>query len=152
MKKQQYKWLPKQKLERETKMSQIRDVIKVYNVIETQLKAAKGQPLTVNDFLLNPDLKGEERYRILDCLKQLHNKKLVYKVPVHNLHNKKEKVGYIWKESATPETSVIEPAKIEVPKTQKEKQVPEDLRIKINDDKSITIITEKIRITIEVPV
>lgn len=148
-------------------MSQIRESLRLYSEIETKLRAAKGNPLTIGDLLKMPEFGGYKYYRINDYLKQLRKRKLVVQVPVFKPDNKNERFGYVWYEDAiapAPKAvSTLVPPIIEEPVNVQHTlsqmnidvsklQVPKkELHIKVNENNSITITTSKVRITIEVP-
>ena len=129
-------------------MSQIRDIMKVHNIIDNKLKHAPVA-LSVKDFLDMADLSGEAPQRIRQIL---NDKKNVSKVPHFNPLHKKEKWAYIL-------TSKL-PKRSESVETEEALPIPtavsdvvdldkRDIRVRINPDRSVTLITGKLRITIE---
>ena len=165
-------------------MSQIIDIAKMYNIITAKLKHTQV-PISIHDFRSMVELTNETEIRIRDCLKQLHKKGLVRKVPIVQ-NNGRERVGYEWaslscKLLVQPEVTrakaireanfsyastsnggsggsgktlaIAEQTPALSPGTTLKTDKPlDDMRIKINPDQSVTIITKTIRITIEVPV
>jgi len=122
------------------------EIAKLYNIISAKLQHAP-YALSIRELNETPDLSSESNVRIRDALKQLHKKGVIRKVPVSSLSGK-DKVGYEWVKAGLKDGDVI----IGQPVTLVKPVVPsEDIRIKVNADQSITIITRSIRITVEVP-
>ncbi len=121
-------------------------IAKLYNIITARLQHAP-YALSIRELNETPDLSSESNIRIRDAVKQLHKKGIIRKVPNSTL-NKKDKVGYEWIKTGMKDGDVI----VGQPVTLIKPVVPsEDIRIKVNADQSITIITRSIRITVEVP-
>lgn len=132
-------------------MSQFIEVAKMYNIITNKLKHS---PVAVSllDFHDMVELANEKEIRIRDCLKQLHKKGLVRKVPISQ-DSGRSRIGYEWcgnKAQPTYKENIartIDTINNSTPIVKTE----DDIRIKVNADHSVTIITKAIRITIEVP-
>ena len=139
-------------------MYQMIEIAKMYNIITAKLKHS---PVAVSllDFHDMVELTNEKELRIRDCLKQLHKKGLVRKVPISQ-DSGRSRIGYEWCGNKVhvsaglvkaiqdmPHQAVIASGKLAPPPP----DVPDDIRIKVNADHSVTIITKAIRITIEVP-
>lgn len=133
-------------------MSQFIEVAKMYNIITAKLKHS---PVAVSllDFHDMVELANEKEVRIRDCLKQLHKKGLVRKVPISQ-DSGRSRIGYEWcgvsgMAARTPQSDakIIQALVTPMPIVKTE----DDIRIKVNADHSVTIITKAIRITIEVP-
>lgn len=132
-------------------MSQIIEIAKMYNIITAKLKHAQ-LPVSLREFSQMVELAQEQPVRIRDCLKQLHKKGVVRKVPISNNIDMRERVGYEWVGAAgmtarSQHTEAAPPTHI----VRTDEQSTDDIRIKVNVDHSVTIITKAIRITIEVP-
>lgn len=119
------------------------DIAKMYNIITAKLQHTP-RALSMREFCEMVELSNEKPVRIRDCLKQLHKQGKIRKVPYSSAVDKRERVGYEWvtahahaMQYGSPCPPAVKPA--------------DDLRIKVNDDHSITITTKAIRITIEVP-
>ncbi|MFI3198165.1 MAG: hypothetical protein QX196_07580 [Methylococcaceae bacterium] len=127
-------------------MSQIIEIAKMYNVITNKLKHS---PVAVSllDFHDMVELANEKEVRIRDCLKQLHKKGLVRKVPISQ-DSGRSRIGYEWV-GRTPQSDAKIIQALITPKPIVKTE--DDIRIKVNSDHSVTIITKAIRITIEVP-
>lgn len=133
-------------------MSQITDIAKMYNIITAKLKHSQ-LPVSLREFSEMVDLAGEKPIRIRDCLKQLHKKGMVRKVPISTSIDLRERVGYEWAGNKFHVPIGLVKAIQEMPNQNSTKttEQADDIRIKVNVDHSVTIITKAIRITIEVP-
>jgi hypothetical protein len=135
-------------------MNVLADIAKVYNILEAKLQHSRV-PLSLNMLCGCPDLAGFKPTQIRDCLRHMVKKGKVSRVPIFE---GRDRVGYIWGKTEAPET-VTKPA-------EKEKESrfvfnpvnkfnpvdkQEEVRLRINPDKSITILTAKFKVTIEVP-
>ena len=134
-------------------MSQIIEIAKMYNIITAKLKHAQ-LPVSLREFSQMVELAQEQPERIRDCLKQLHKKGMVRKVPISNNIDMRERVGYEWcgasgMAARTPQSDAKIIQALITPKPTVKTE--DDIRIKVNSDHSVTIITKAIRITIEVP-
>ena len=127
-------------------MSQFIEVAKMYNIITNKLKHS---PVAVSllDFHDMVELAHEKEVRIRDCLKQLHKKGLVRKVPISQ-DSGRSRIGYEWCGNRIHVPVALVKAIQAAPPVD---QPTDDIRIKVNADHSVTIITKAIRITIEVP-
>jgi len=127
-------------------MSQFIDIAKMYNIITAKLKHS---PIAVSllDFHDMVELANEKELRIRDCLKQLHKKGLVRKVPISQ-DSGRSRIGYEWCGNRIHVPVALVKAIQAAPPVD---QPEDDIRIKVNADHSVTIITKAIRITIEVP-
>lgn len=134
-------------------MSQITDIAKMYNIITAKLKHS-SLPVSLREFSEMVDLAGEKPIRIRDCLKQLHKKGMVRKVPISTSIDLRERVGYEWAGNKFHVPIGLVKAIQELPNQNSTKiaEQADDIRIKVNADHSVTIITKAIRITIEVPI
>jgi hypothetical protein len=128
-------------------MSQIIEIAKMYNIITAKLKHTP-LPVSLREFSQMVELAQEQPVRIRDCLKQLHKKGMVRKVPISNNIDMRERVGYEWV-GRTPQSDAKIIQALITPKPIVKTE--DDIRIKVNSDHSVTIITKAIRITIEVP-
>lgn len=124
-------------------MNSLIDIAKMYNIILAKIQHSP-LPVTVRELNEMVELAHEAPLRIRDSLKQLHKTGKIIKVPVSSLVDKRERVGYQWNNKTHTTASAAMLA-------QTKPKVMDDLRIKVNDDHSVTIITKAIRITIEVP-
>lgn len=127
-------------------MNQLIEVAKLYNILTAKLKHS---PVAVSllDFHDMVELANEKEVRIRDCLKQLHKKGMVRKVPISQ-DSGRSRIGYEWC-GRTPQSDAKIIQALLVPKPIVKTE--DDIRIKVNADHSVTIITKAIRITIEVP-
>lgn len=127
-------------------MNQFIDIAKMYNILTNKLKHS---PVAVSLLDLHDmvELSNETQVRIRDCLKQLHKKGLVRKVPISQ-DSGRSRIGYEWC-GRTPQSDAKIIQALLVPKPIVKTE--DDIRIKVNADHSVTIITKAIRITIEVP-
>ena len=133
-------------------MNQLIEVAKLYNILTAKLKHS---PVAVSllDFHDMVELANEKEVRIRDCLKQLHKKGLVRKVPISQ-DSGRSRIGYEWVGHAgmaarTPQSDAKIIQALVTPKPIVKTE--DDIRIKVNAGHSVTIITKAIRITIEVP-
>lgn len=126
-------------------MNSLIDIAKMYNIILAKIQHSP-LPVTVRELNEMVELAHEAPLRIRDSLKQLHKTGKIIKVPVSSLVDKRERVGYQWNNKTHLSAGLV--AAIQGAAKPKES---DDLRIKVNEDHSITIITKSIRITIEVP-
>ena len=127
-------------------MYQMIEIAKMYNIITAKLKHS---PVAVSllDFHDMVELTNEKELRIRDCLKQLHKKGLVRKVPISQ-DSGRSRIGYEWcGRTHQSDAKIIQALLVPKPTVKTE----DDIRIKVNADHSVTIITKAIRITIEVP-
>jgi hypothetical protein len=129
-------------------MYQMIEIAKMYNIITAKLKHS---PVAVSllDFHDMVELTNEKELRIRDCLKQLHKKGLVRKVPISQ-DSGRSRIGYEWC-GRTPQSDAKIIQNLITPKFVPTVKTEDDIRIKVNADHSVTIITKAIRITIEVP-
>lgn len=125
-------------------MGTLTESARVYNIVTAKLQHAT-HALTLNEVLECPDLKGVDMWRIRDCVRSLHKSGKVRKLTV-STPNPRERVGYEWRKPGDTVKEEIEG------RSAKREVTQEDLRIRVNQDRSVTIITSKIKITIEVPV
>jgi hypothetical protein len=123
------------------------EIAKMYNIITAKLKHTP-LPVSLREFSQMVELAQEQPVRIRDCLKQLHKKNVVRKVPISNNIDMRERVGYEWV-GRTPQSDAKIIQALITPKPIVKTE--DDIRIKVNADHSVTIITKAIRITIEVP-
>lgn len=136
--------------ERKDIMYQMIAIAKLYNIITSKLMHTQV-PMSIANFHDMVELAGETEVRIRDCLKQLHKKGMVRRVPIPAISGK-NRVGYEWtdskrhKSTEPGEVKVIALGKLAPPPLQLEDHV----RIKVNKDHSVTLILRSIRITIEV--
>jgi hypothetical protein len=119
-------------------MEALKDTAKTYNVIEARLQHTTS-PMSLNDFCDMPELADVKTTQVRDCLRHLVKLGKAHKTPIFV---GRDRVGYLWgKGQPTVETPV--------------KSMPalkqEEVRLRINPDKSISILTSKFKITIEVP-
>lgn len=128
-------------------MQELIDIAKMYNIIEAKLKHT-DRSVSVRELNEMVELANEKPLRIRDALKQLHKAGKVRKVPYSSAVDRRERTGYEWnnKTHVSPELVKAIQAK-STPRV----DVDDDIRIKVNEDHSVTIITKAIRITIEVP-
>ena len=137
-------------------MSQIIEIAKMYNIIIAKLKHSPVA-VSLRVFSEMVELANEKPVRIRDCLKQLHKKGVVRKVPISTSIDLRERVGYEWVGhagmAARSQHAEATLGKIltNTPIVRIDEQPTDDIRIKVNVDHSVTIITKAIRITIEVP-
>lgn len=128
-------------------MSQIIEIAKMYNILTAKLKHSPVA-VSLRVFSEMVELANEKPVRIRDCLKQLHKKGVVRKVPISTSIDLRERVGYEWV-GRTPQSDAKIIQALITPKPVVKTE--DDIRIKVNADHSVTIITNAIRITIEVP-
>jgi len=114
------------------------EAAKVYNVLEAKLKHAKV-PLSIKLIKECPDLKNSKEHQVRDCLRNMTKRGLISRVPIFE---GRDRVGYKWGGDTQPDP-------VNAPKKAGAKQ--EEVRLRINPDKSITILTTKFKVTIEVP-
>ena len=126
-------------------MNSLIDIAKMYNIILAKIQHSP-LPVTVRELNEMVELAHEAPLRIRDSLKQLHKTGKIIKVPVSSLVDKRERVGYQWNNKTHLSAGLVAAIRSAV----KPKDA-DDIRIKVNEDHSITIITKSIRITIEVP-
>jgi hypothetical protein len=118
-------------------MEAIFEVAKVYNILEAKLKHSKV-PLSLSTIMLCPDLKGAKPTQVRDCMRGLVSRNLAHRCPIFE---GRDRVGFMW--GAPPKAPNI-------PLPTPTKSV-EEVRLRINPDKSVTILTSKFKVTIEVP-
>ena len=151
---------------------------RTYNILTAKLQHS-FVPMSVNGFKDMPELRDAKPVQIRDCLRGLHKKGLIRRAVIYNPANRQERVGYEWARPAAGYKTSILPMPLTEPKGIQTKtttqaiisDIPwaeiaackpgdvapltaptvQDLHLKVNDDGSVTIITSKIRITIEVP-
>lgn len=121
------------------------DIAKLYNIISAKIQHSP-LPVTARELGEMVELADEKSIRIRDALKQLHKAGKIIKVPVSTLIDKRERVGYQWNNKTHVPAGLV--AAIQGAVKPKD---ADDIRIKVNEDHSITIITKSIRITVEVP-
>lgn len=126
-------------------MNELVDIAKMYNIISAKIQHSP-LPVTARELGEMVELANEKSIRIRDALKQLHKTGKIIKVPVSTLVDRRERVGYQWNNKTHVPAGLV----AAIQGAAKPKEV-DDLRIKINEDHSITITTPKIKITIEVP-
>jgi len=122
------------------------DIAKLHNIICAKIQHSQ-LPVTVRELNEMTELADEKPLRIRDALKQLHKIGRIIKVPVSSLIDKRERVGYQWNNKTHLPAGLVAAAQ----NFAKQKEVADDIRIKVNEDHSITIITKAIRITVEAP-
>lgn len=132
-------------------MNQFVTIAKMYNILTNKLKHS---PVAVSllDFHDMVELANEKEVRLRDCLKQLHKKGLVRKVPISQ-DSGRSRMGYEWVSNKTQPSykeNIAHTIDI-INKSTPIEQPADDIRIKVNADHSVTIITKTIRITVEVP-
>jgi hypothetical protein len=128
-------------------MNQFIDIAKLYNIISAKIQHSQ-LPVTARELNEMVELADEKSIRIRDALKQLHRTGRIIKVPVSSLVDRRERVGYQWNNKPHISPELVKAIQSEsTPKAAE----PDDIRIKVNEDHSITIITKSIRITVEVP-
>ena len=128
-------------------MNQFIDIAKLQNIIIAKIKHSQ-LPVSVRELGEMVELADEKSIRIRDTLKQLHKKGMIRRVPINSIVDKRERVGYEW--AAKVHHVPVDLVK-SIQKAQPVDQSTDDIRIKVNEDHSVTIITKAIRITIEVP-
>lgn len=118
--------------------TQIKERFLIQNTIESKVRRASS-PVTITWLLSCPDLHGSSYASIRSSLEGLRKKGAIIRVPYSDPLGSRDRYGYQWSQ--------------EIPKIQADPKgiIEDDLKIKVNDDSSITIVTNKIRITIEVP-
>jgi hypothetical protein len=121
------------------------DIAKLYNIICAKIQHSQ-MPVTARELSEMVELADENPVRIRDSLKQLHKTGKIIKVPVSTSFDKRERVGYQWNNKTHLSAGLV--AAIQGAVKPKES---DDIRIKVNEDHSITITTKSIRITVEVP-
>jgi hypothetical protein len=121
------------------------DIAKLYNIISAKIQHSQ-LPVTARELNEMVELADEKSIRIRDALKQLHKAGKILKVPVSSLVDRRERVGYQWNNKTHVSAGLV----AAVQNLAKPKE-SDDIRIKVNEDHSITIITKSIRITVEVP-
>jgi hypothetical protein len=126
-------------------MNELVDIAKMYNIISAKIQHSP-LPVTARELGEMVELANEKSIRIRDALKQLHKTGKIIKVPVSTLVDRRERVGYQWNNK----THVPANLAAAIQGLAKPKEA-DDIRIKVNEDHSITIITKSIRITVEVP-
>jgi hypothetical protein len=126
-------------------MNELVDIAKMYNIISAKIQHSQ-LPVTARELGEMVELANEKSIRIRDALKQLHKTGKIIKVPVSTLVDRRERVGYQWNNKTHVPANLV--AAIQGLAKPKE---ADDIRIKVNEDHSITIITKSIRITVEVP-
>lgn len=133
-------------------MYQMIEIAKMYNIITAKLKHSPVA-VSLRVFSEMVELANEKPVRIRDCLKQLHKKGVVRKVPISTSIDLRERVGYEWVGNKFHVPIGLVKAIQELPNQNSTKtaEQADDIRIKVNVDHSVTIITKAIRITIEVP-
>lgn len=137
-------------------MSQIIEIAKMYNIITAKLKHSPVA-VSLRVFSEMVELANEKPVRIRDCLKQLHKKGIVRKVPISTSIDLRERVGYEWVGHAGMAArsqhaeATLSQIIAKTPIVRIDEQPTDNIRIKVNVDHSVTIITKAIRITIEVP-
>jgi hypothetical protein len=123
------------------------DIAKLYNIISAKIQHSQ-LPVTARELNEMVELADEKSIRIRDALKQLHKAGRIIKVPVSSLVDRRERVGYQWNNKTHISPELVKAIQSEsTPKVAE----PDDIRINVNEDHSITIITKSIRITVEVP-
>jgi hypothetical protein len=116
------------------------EAAKVANIVEAKMKHST-MPLSLRMVHECVDLSGATETQVKWALRSLCEKGKVRKVPISYPGNN-DRVGFEWLATAlTPKPSMPPPIK----------KVLDEVRLKINDDHSVTITTPKIRVTIEVP-
>lgn len=128
-------------------MQEIIDIAKMYNIISAKIQHSP-MPVSARELGEMVELANEKSIRIRDALKQLHKVGKIRRVPISSVVDRRERVGYEWnnKVHVTPELVKAIQAR-STPRV----DADDDIRIKVNEDHSVTIITKAIRITIEVP-
>ena len=121
-------------------------IAKLYNIITAKLQFAP-YALSLSNICECPDLSGESQVRIRDAVKSLHKKGLVRRVPISVLGGR-DRVGYEWIKTGMKDGEILVGPAVTLAKPV---EVQQDIRIKVNADHSVTIITRSIRITVEVP-
>ena len=122
------------------------DIAKLYNIITAKLQHAP-YALSLSNICECPDLSGEAQVRVRDAVKSLHKRGLVRRVPITVLGGR-DRVGYEWVKTGMKDGGIIVGQPVTLAKPT---EVAQDIRIKVNPDHSVTIITRSIRITVEVP-
>jgi hypothetical protein len=121
------------------RMEAIIETAKVENIVKAKLQHSLA-PLSMGIIMECPDLKGVAQHRIKHQIDMLKREGKVRTIPMI-FPGRTDRVGYEWVKSGD--------AKPELPKPVQ--KLVDEVRLKINDDHSITITTPKIRVTIEVP-
>jgi len=121
-------------------MEAVIHISKVENIVTAKLQHSR-MPLSIGMIQQCPDLNDAKFEQIRDLLRRMKERGQVRTVPVNN-PGTRDRIGYEWiHDQASPRPSLPPPVKA----------LLDEVRLKINDDHSITITTPKIRVTIEVP-
>ena len=124
------------------------DIAKLYNIISAKIQHSQ-LPVSARELCEMVELADEKSIRVRDALKQLHKTGKIRKVPISSIVDKRERVGYEWNNKTHVSPELVKA--IQMQSTPKAAEPVDNLRIKVNADHSITIITKTIRITVEVP-
>jgi hypothetical protein len=120
-------------------MEAVIHISKVENIVTAKLQHSRI-PLSIGMIQQCPDLKDAKFEQIRDLLRRMKERGQVRAVPVSN-PGTKDRIGYEWIADGQTRPHLPPPVKA----------LLDEVRLKINDDHSITITTPKIRVTIEVP-
>jgi hypothetical protein len=120
-------------------MEAIIETAKIENIVRAKLQHSPA-PISLGILMECPDLRGAAEHRIKNQLSILRREGKIRVVPM-KFPGRADRVGYEWIKAGE--------AKPEMPKPVQ--KLIDEVRLKINDDHSITITTPKIRVTIEVP-
>jgi hypothetical protein len=121
-------------------MEAVIHISKVENIVVAKLQHSRV-PLSIGMIQECPDLKDAKFEQIRDLLRRMKERGQVRAVPVVN-PGRKDRIGYEYVHGQT----IARP-----PLPEPVKKILDEVRLKINDDHSVTITTPKIRVTIEVP-
>jgi hypothetical protein len=121
----------------EDRMNGLMETAKIYNVLEAKIKHTPV-PISFHGLTQCPDLSTATKAQIRECLKGLVKRGTVSRVPIFG---GPDRYGYVFGKTEPVNGPVNAPR----PRQQ------EEVRLRINPDKSITVFTTKFKVTIEVP-
>lgn len=122
-------------------MEALTDIARVYNILEAKLEHS-SVPLSLKDFCDMAELAGHKETQVRDCLRSLVSKGKAYRTPIFR---GRDRIGYTRCEEQ-PVPGFTAPSKKPV-----EVKPKEEIRLRVNPDKTVTIVTTHFNITIEVP-
>ena len=127
------------------------DAARIQNLLIEKMPQLE-RPLSIRELLDCPQFAGASYLQMRDSLKQLHKHGKVRRVPSTSKYLR-DRAAFEWIVDKSMVTDFLRgtSAPIQPKFTAAPISPVQDLRIKVNEDASITIITSHIRITIEVP-
>jgi hypothetical protein len=120
-------------------MEAIIETAKIENIVKAKLQHSPS-PLSMGLIMECPDLRGVTQHRIKHQIDVLKRDGKVRVIPM-TFPGRSDRVGYEWVKQGDAKPDLPKPVQ----------KLIDEVRLKINDDHSITITTPKIRVTIEVP-